>query len=208
MFVSGLSESGAQSPTGVLFGLLSGFFYALYSIFGKVALKRYGSLTLTTYTFIFASAGIVPFCDYAGLAGIQWSPSLIGLVLAFAGGTGAAAYLLYTKGLERLTPTTAAVVAILEPVVAAIAGVVFFHETLGWAGFVGIALVVSYSHSQLAWPGRIHSPKIITMRAEQPNRGRCFLGERISVYFWQSPAPEEAEALRTLYRRVKALHML
>ncbi|WP_425452005.1 hypothetical protein [Bacillus taeanensis] len=38
-----------------------GFFYALYSIFGKFTLKKYDSLTVTVYTFIFAAAAITPF---------------------------------------------------------------------------------------------------------------------------------------------------
>lgn len=38
----------------VLLGLGAGFFYALYSIFGRYALAHYGSMTVTMWTFLFA----------------------------------------------------------------------------------------------------------------------------------------------------------
>ena len=40
--------------TGLLLGLGSGFFYALYSIFGRYALAHYSSMTVTVWTFLFA----------------------------------------------------------------------------------------------------------------------------------------------------------
>ena len=48
--------SGEASLTGqgLLLGLGAGFFYALYSIFGRFALRHYGPYTVTLYTFVFA----------------------------------------------------------------------------------------------------------------------------------------------------------
>ena len=45
---------------GILTGVASGFCYALYSIFGKFALKKYTSETVTLYTFLMASAAMLP----------------------------------------------------------------------------------------------------------------------------------------------------
>ena len=39
---------------GILPGLGAGFFYALYSIFGRYALAHYDSMTVTVWTFLFA----------------------------------------------------------------------------------------------------------------------------------------------------------
>ncbi|UTW70948.1 EamA family transporter [Anaerobacillus sp. HL2] len=36
------------------------FTYALYSIFGKYALEKYDSQTVTAYTFIFATVALLP----------------------------------------------------------------------------------------------------------------------------------------------------
>src|SRR5690625_6169646 len=48
----------------LLFGLSSGLGYTLYSIFSKYALKKYTSMNITVYTFVFASiilGGFFPF---------------------------------------------------------------------------------------------------------------------------------------------------
>ncbi len=45
---------------GIFVGLGSGFGYALYSIFGKHALKKYHPLTVIVYTFVFASVVMLP----------------------------------------------------------------------------------------------------------------------------------------------------
>lgn len=140
VLVSGFSASA--DATGIILGLLSGFFYALYSIFGKYALKRYSSMTVTTYTFIFASIGITPFCSFPQLAALAWTPAMTVTLIIFAVASGAAAYLLYTKGLSGLPATDAAIAAILEPVVATLAGLAVFHETLGLMSILGIGLVL------------------------------------------------------------------
>lgn len=69
--VSGLGSGSAVSMKGLLLGLGSGFFYALYSIFSHYAIERgYGSWTITFYTFLFcllASAPLAPLgSDCAG----------------------------------------------------------------------------------------------------------------------------------------------
>ena len=56
VLVSGISGEG-MTVTGLLIGLGSGIGYGLYSILGKIALRKYSSYTVTTYTFIFAAAG-------------------------------------------------------------------------------------------------------------------------------------------------------
>ncbi|PMC38381.1 hypothetical protein CJ195_07895 [Bacillus sp. UMB0899] len=62
ILVIGLIPFTKESVTiyGLLVGLGSGFFYALYSIFGKFALAKYSTVTVTTYTFIFAAIAITP----------------------------------------------------------------------------------------------------------------------------------------------------
>ena len=60
----------------------------------------------------------------------------MGLVTAFA------AYLLYTWGLERIESSRAAILASVEPVVAALVGVFWFHETVSLPVLAGIILVL------------------------------------------------------------------
>ena len=55
---------------GVLLGLGSGFFYALYSIFGRYALAHYPPLTVTVWTFLFAGPASLVLLRPAELAAI------------------------------------------------------------------------------------------------------------------------------------------
>jgi len=48
--------------TGVLLGLGAGFFYALYSIFGRYALAHYDAMTVTVWTFLFAGPACWCWC--------------------------------------------------------------------------------------------------------------------------------------------------
>lgn len=144
VLVSGFSNAtGKDEPLGLLLGLLSGFFYGLYSIFGQVALRRYSSYTIIAYTFLFASIGILPFSGLARLTEVSFSASLVTELLVFAVLSGACAYLLYTLGMSRVKATNAAIAAIAEPVVAALVGAAVYREILPVPGIVGIALVIA-----------------------------------------------------------------
>ena len=58
-------------------------------------------------------------------------------------GTTVVPYLTYTKGLSGLPASKASVTATIEPVVAAILGIVLFHESVSMLKLTGIVLVLS-----------------------------------------------------------------
>lgn len=142
--VSGVLDGGGSiSPQGLLWGLGAGFGYALYSIFAKLALKQYDTLTVITYTFLVATVGsfflITPSHTVAVL---QLYPESIWLLLVYGIVTGSAAYYCYTKGLEKTPPAKASVIATVEPVVATLCGAFFFSEIPSVFGILGIFLVI------------------------------------------------------------------
>lgn len=137
------SSSLNVTKIGLIFGLFSGFGYALYSIFGKVAVDKYHSLTITFYTFLFASIGVLPFCNVSQLGKLLISTEVIPWAIGIAFINTLFPYLLYTYGLKKTSPGKAAVISILEPVVAALVGVKAFDENLGYFGFFGIITVVA-----------------------------------------------------------------
>lgn len=142
--VSGIGTAGALSARGLLLGLGSGFFYALYSIFGRYAIRRgYDSWTITFYTFLFCAAGGALLCDWKMVgAAASVGPSFFWWVAAMGLLTAFAAYLLYTWGLERIESSRAAILASVEPVVAALVGIFLFHETVSLPAVAGIVLVL------------------------------------------------------------------
>lgn len=128
---------------GLLVGLGSGLGYALYSIFGKHALRKYESLTVITYTFLFASAVLLPasgiFIEPRQLS----QPRVWPLILGLGFFPTVVAYLLYTTGLSMVESSRASIAATFEPVVATLIGVFVFNEFLTVYQWFGIFMVLA-----------------------------------------------------------------
>ena len=138
--------SGGLSVTvsGILLGLGSGFFYALYSIFGRYALAHYPPLTVTVWTFLFAGPASLVLLRPAELgAAFGGNSGAWGTALALAVFSTAAPYILYTWGLARTEPGRASILASLEPVVASLTGVLAFGEPMGPLTALGILCVLA-----------------------------------------------------------------
>lgn len=132
---------GNVSAIGILTGLLSGLGYGLYSIFGKIALRKYSSYTVTFYTFLVASVSLSIFCiDYNFLQGFS-NP----LVIVFSIGLGIistlAPFILYTTGLLNVEAGKASIMTFSEPVVATIIGILIFRDVITISGIIGIIMI-------------------------------------------------------------------
>ena len=145
ILVTGLLEGGAAFTwQGIAIGLASGVGYALYSIFGTYAIRAgYGSLTISFYTFLMAAITMTFLVEPIAVVSQinemgQWP-----LAVSFALLTTVVPYLSYTKGLSGLPASKASVTATIEPVVAAILGIVVFHEGVSMLKLTGIVLVLS-----------------------------------------------------------------
>ena len=145
ILVTGLLEGGAAFTwQGIAIGLASGIGYALYSIFGTYAIKAgYGSLTISFYTFLMATITMAflvePVAVVTQITELgQWP-----LAVSFALLTTVVPYLSYTTGLSGRPASKASVTATIEPVVAAVLGIVVFHESVSMWKLTGIVLVLS-----------------------------------------------------------------
>lgn len=130
------------SILGVLVGLGAGLGYALYSIFGRYALLKYDSLTVTFYTFLFASMGLIPISNINNSISLLFNMEALYHVLALGILTTVLPFLLYTKGLYYLETSKASILATMEPVVATIVGITIFKEPISVFKIVGMSLVL------------------------------------------------------------------
>ena len=143
VLVSGIMSGALTvSVTGLLLGIGAGFCYATYTIFAHYGLEHYDSLTMIYWTFFFAGLGSLAFLNWGELApalphGTTWI-GMAGLVVIAT----VLPYLFYTKGLEVVESGKASIIANVEPVVAALTGVVFFHEVLNVWTALGIVCVL------------------------------------------------------------------
>jgi drug/metabolite transporter (DMT)-like permease len=142
--VSGIGGDMRVSWLGILYGIGSGFGYALYSIFARFALQRgYSSLTVTFYTCLFAAVGAgLIWGFHAPVALIFASKESVFWSLGIAFFTCYLAYLLYTYSLTGLETGMASILTNIEPVVATAVGMAVFHEPMTPANFSGILCVL------------------------------------------------------------------
>jgi len=145
--VSGITGAAADiNILGVLFGLGSGFGYALYSIFGRYALQKgYSPKTISFYTFAFCTLGAIPFIAASAGPDTQFqAQDPVFWLLALALGTLGCIfpYILYTKGLAGVTGAAASMTATLEPVVAVLFGIFLYSETLTIWQAAGMIMVL------------------------------------------------------------------
>lgn len=152
IFVTGImsGEGMVMDGLGIAIGVCSGLGYALYSIFGRFAIEKgYGSGTISFYTFLFASIGMLvasPFICPIGEIVIKLSEGNtirdVLLIVGIAIVATVLPYLLYTKGLSGVENGKAGIMASIEPVVASIIGIIVYGERLSLSTGLGIVLVL------------------------------------------------------------------
>jgi len=133
----GSGLGGRIQSLGIFMGLLSGVTYALYYIFGKAFLSRYATPTIFLYALPVGAACMVPFIHFGPRPPAAWMYCAVTAVCTTYG-----AYTLYYAGLKRIEASRAAVIATLEPVVAAILAFSMFSERFTALGYMGAAFIL------------------------------------------------------------------
>ena len=145
VFVSGIFAGNISITTiGLLTGLGSGFFYALYSIFGRFALAHYKPYTVTYYTFVcagIASLFVTSPANVVTMLGSNILMPFLALGLVFIGTV--LPFVMYTKGLAEIESGKAAILASVEPVAAALLGVIAFGEPMTFSVVAGLLCILS-----------------------------------------------------------------
>ncbi|MBR0599443.1 DMT family transporter [Sinanaerobacter chloroacetimidivorans] len=138
----GVTNSGEVSIMGITSGLGSAFGYALYSIFGRIALQKYHPFTVTAYTFAVAGIALAPASDMGNMfmllseSAVNFSNLLVlGIFLTLV------PYVCYTKGLEEIEASRASIIAFVEPLTAAAAGMVVYGEMLSLMKILGMGFI-------------------------------------------------------------------
>jgi len=136
--------SGGGQPTlsrsAVLWGLAAGVSYSSYYLLGAGLFTRVGTTDVYALAML---VGAVPLGILAGFtvpSGTAWW-----LTAGLCALSTWLPYVLLGEGLRRLGPVRSVVIANLEPVVAALLGVVVAGERLGIVGVCGGLLVVTAS---------------------------------------------------------------
>ncbi len=128
---------------GILAGLGAGLTYGLYTLFSKVAQRRYTSWTTLAYALGLGTTFMLPLQSSADLVGAVTRPSalfwllMLGLVPTLGGGVA------FNAALRRIPASSASIVATLEPAVAALLGWAFLGEQLETLQLLGAGLILA-----------------------------------------------------------------
>lgn len=138
---NGSIDSSNLSVIGILYGVGAGICYALTAIIGLLAGRNTNVFTLSTYSYFFAALFLAiyeaPWTDEH-----LYQSDILTLGFFFALIPTAIAYLLYYQGLQYIKETSRVpVIASVETLVAAILGLLFFHDSLHLVSGIGIIIV-------------------------------------------------------------------
>lgn len=151
--VGGDQAAAADDLAGILLALLGGLIYAFYAVMAARHIGR-GADSNAVMGVMFGGAAVVmlPVLLWTGPGWMAEPRSLLG-ALYLGLGTTALAYFLYGKGLRTTPVATAATLALAEPAVAALLGLLVLHESLT-ALSVGGLLLLGASLVAVAVPER------------------------------------------------------
>ncbi|MGN8244624.1 DMT family transporter [Cellulomonas soli] len=134
---------GRAAAAGCGLALVSGASFAATTLLNRVPVPGLSPTALIGASFTLAGVLLVPFGLVAGFALSGTSAAAWGWVVYLAALPTAGAYLAYYSGLPRVPATTAAVLALLEPVTATVLSVLVLGETVSLPGLVGMALLLA-----------------------------------------------------------------
>ncbi len=136
LLVSGSLELGPGAFAGALLALVPGAAFAAITVVNAGHIDGLSPAPQTALAFAGGGLLLVPVALIPGVAfpiGVTgWALTLV-LGLAVT----ALAYVLYLTGMRSVTPSTATLVTLVEPLVAACLGWLILSERLGWGGIAG-----------------------------------------------------------------------
>ena len=149
ILASGLLENNTGmklSAIGILIGLLSAFFYALYSVVSKIAMgKGYEALTITFYSLLTLEIILLPFTDWNILKDFIISAPVNNSIfmLLHSVFTSVLPYVLYTVSLSYIEAGKTSILAAGgEPISAMLLGMLFFSEVPTILSLIGLILTI------------------------------------------------------------------
>lgn len=139
--VIGVGTHGLEgSMAGNLFLVLAAISWALYSVMGKIATRKYSSLAVTLYASIFGIFFTLPLSlwELRHLPGDPFASPLVIYGLLYLGVVSTAgAFYFWNKGFELMDASSAAVFFFVQPVLGSFLGWLVLNEHLETNFFIG-----------------------------------------------------------------------
>lgn len=141
-----LEESVHISFYGLIVGIGSALFYALYSIFSRMATNRhYNTYTVIFYSVVLISIVMVPFADLNVIADFAVASPAENIFFLFFHSTCATVlpYVFLTLGVKHMEAGSASILASgTEPVAAVMFGLIFYMEIPTLIMYIGLVITI------------------------------------------------------------------
>jgi DME family drug/metabolite transporter len=138
---SGFPETAVLASAGMAVLAAAGF--AAVTLTGARPVPGLDDLTVTGFGFTLGGLIVLPLAAAFGGLSFRPGPEAIGLLIALGTGPTAVAYTLYFRGLRRAAASTAALLALLEPLTGAILAAFVLGQRLSATGIAGAATLVA-----------------------------------------------------------------
>lgn len=129
------------NPIGVLYSLVAGLIFALYTMNSKSLLQKEDAISVVAMTFSLSALLLTPFYFIIDVSWLRDAGN-VGIIFYLGIATTSIAYVLYGWGLRKIPASSALTLSLAEPTTAALLGVVVVGEVLSTTSWVGIGLLL------------------------------------------------------------------
>lgn len=129
------------NPLGVLYSLVAGLVFALYTMTSKSLLQKEDAISVVAMTFSLSALLLTPFYFIFDVSWLKDAGN-VGIIFYLGIATTSIAYVLYGWGLRKIPASSALTLSLAEPTTAALLGVVVVGEVLSATSWVGIGLLL------------------------------------------------------------------
>ncbi|MFF2754091.1 DMT family transporter [Psychrobacillus sp. NPDC058041] len=129
------------NPVGVMYSLVAGFGFAMFTISSKSLLQKEETIPVVAMTFSVSSILLLPFWF---LYDVSWllNAGNVSIIFYLGLATTSVAYVLYGRGLHKIPSSSALTLSLAEPTTAALLGVFIVGEVLSMTSWIGIILLL------------------------------------------------------------------
>ena len=131
-----------NTALGMVIMVFAAVTFAAYTVMGKRSIKRIGTITQTSVSFIVGALILLVFTAVTGHPVLAGLAENIGVVLYCGIVVTGIGYLFYFLAIRYSDASTGSITFFVKPAIAPVFAVIILHETVYWNTIVGIVLLV------------------------------------------------------------------
>ncbi|PQJ80441.1 DMT family transporter [Polaribacter porphyrae] len=124
---------------GILFGILSAFFYAVRNLLVKEEVKKYNGSMLMFYQMVVITICLIPVLFFSDFTNFKSQIPLLVLVALL---TTAIGHTLMVNSLKHFSATTTSIISSVQPIFGIIIAYIFVNEVPNFNTFIGGSLIL------------------------------------------------------------------